>query len=87
MQIVTATDLARNFRTMLDSVEFRHEELLVMRNNHAVARVIPSPATMTAQEVFSDLYRLLPENAAKDWLADSRSDDIRCNEVSDPWES
>lgn len=87
MQVVTATNLARNFRTLLDKVEFRQEELLVLRNNHAVARVIPSPAAMTAQEVLSDLYRILPEKAAKGWLADSRIDDLRNNEVSDPWES
>lgn len=87
MHVVTATDLARNFRTMLDKVEFHHEELLVLRNNHAVARVIPFPAPMTAQEVFSDLHRILPEKAAKGWLADSRSDELRSNEVSDPWES
>ena len=87
MQTITATDFARNFRAILDSVEFRHEELMVTRNNHVVARVVPTPATMTTLEVFSDLYQALSPEAGRDWLADSRSDDIRCGEVSDPWES
>ena len=75
MQTVTATDLARNFRTMLDRVEFRHEALLIMRNNHPVARIVPGPATMTAAEAFADLYGTLPEEAGRGWLADSRLDD------------
>lgn len=87
MQTVTATNLARNFRTMLDRVEFRHEELLIMRNNHPVARIIPGPATMTADEAFADLYRTLPEEAGRDWLADSRRDGDRDGEVRNPWES
>ena len=87
MQTVTATNLARNFRVMLDRVEFRHEELLIVRNNHPVARIIPGPATMTAVEAFADLYRTLPEEAGRDWLADSRLDEARDGEVRNPWES
>ena len=87
MQTVTATDLARNFRVMLDRVEFRHEELLVVRNNHPVARIIPGSATMTALEAFSDLYGTLPKEAGIGWLADSRLEENRSGEVRDPWES
>ena len=87
MQTITSTDFARNFRAMLDRVEFRHEELLIVRNNHPVARIIPGPATMTAAEAFADIYRTLPEEAGRDWLADSRSDDGRDGGVRNPWES
>lgn len=38
MRIITATELARNFRAMFDKVEFKHEELIVIRNNHEVTR-------------------------------------------------
>lgn len=86
MQAVTATDFARNFRVMLDRVEFRKEELLIVRNNHPVARVVPGPATMNALEAFGDLYRTLPEQAGQDWLTDSRQDDGRDGEVRNPWE-
>ena len=72
MRTVTATELARNFRAMLDKVEFKHEELIVVRNNHEVARIIPGPARMTALEAMVDLHGTLPEDAAKGWLEESR---------------
>lgn len=88
MRTVTATELARNFRTMFDQVEFKHEELIVIRNNHEVARIIPGPATMTALEAMADLYRTLPEEAARDWLDDSRRTEKGLqDEVRDPWAS
>lgn len=87
MQTITATDLSRNFRVMLNRVEFQHEELLIMRNNSPVARLVPGPATMTAAEAFADLYRTLPQEAGDTWLADSRLDDAKSGEVRDPWAS
>lgn len=87
MQTVTATDLSRNFRVMLNRVEFQHEELLIVRNNTPVARLVPGPATMTAAEAFADLYRTLPREAGNTWLADSRLDDAATGEVRDPWAS
>lgn len=85
MRTITATDLSRNFRVMLNRVEFQHEELLIMRNNFPVARLVPGPATMTAAEAFADLYRTLPEDAGKSWLTDSRLDGNQNDEVRDPW--
>lgn len=88
MRTVTATELARNFRSMFDQVEFKHEELIVIRNNHEVARIVPGPATMTALEAMADLYRTLPEEAAADWFADSRrTGKGLTDEVRDPWAS
>ncbi|MBM2838456.1 MAG: prevent-host-death family protein [Deltaproteobacteria bacterium] len=88
MFIVTATELARNFRTMLDRVEFKHEQLIVIRNNHEVARIVPGPATMTALDAMSDIYNTMPEEAAREWIKDSRKagkDDL--GKVRDPWAS
>jgi PHD/YefM family antitoxin component YafN of YafNO toxin-antitoxin module len=88
MLSVTATELARNFRTMLDKVEFKHEELIVIRNNHEVARIIPGPATMTALEAMANIYRTLPEEAADSWFKDARHTEKGLkDEVSDPWAS
>jgi antitoxin (DNA-binding transcriptional repressor) of toxin-antitoxin stability system len=87
MQTITATDLSRNFRAMLNRVEFQHEELLILRNNMPVARLIPGPATMTATEAFADIYSCLPHSAGNGWLADSRIEDNYDGEVRDPWES
>ncbi len=87
MQTVTATDFARNFRKMLDRVEFRHEELLIVRNHHPVARVIPGPPAMTALEAMADLHCIISEESARDWLGDSRQDELRDGEMRNPWES
>ena len=87
MQTITATDLSRNFRVMLNRVEFQREELLIVRNNSPVARLVPDSGTMTAAEAFSDLYRTLPREAGENWLADSRLDDSKKGEVRDPWVS
>ena len=85
MRTVTATELSRNFRIMFNRVEFQHEELLIVRNNTPVARLVPGPATMTAAEAFADLYNRLPREAGEAWLTDSRSDEDRDGEVLDPW--
>ncbi len=88
MTTVTATELARNFRSMLDKVEFKHEELVVIRNNHEVARIIPAPARMTALEAMADIYRTLPEDAGEDWLKDGRKIETKsAGKVRDPWAS
>lgn len=87
MQIITATDLSRNFRVMLNKVEFQHEELLIMRNNFPVARLVPDTATMKAAEAFSDIYRTLPLEAGINWLADCRLDNNLTGEVRNPWAS
>jgi len=63
MQQITATELARNFKQMMNLVEFHGEELIIIRNNHQVAKIIPGPATMTALEAMADLYRTLPDEA------------------------
>ena len=88
MRTVTATEFVRNFRVMLDSVELKHEELIIIRNHHEVARVTPGSTTMTALEAMADLYQTLPEEAARDWLDDSRLPQGKLHdEVRDPWAS
>ena len=85
---ITATELARKFKQMMNLVEFQGEELIIVRNNHDVARIIPGPAMMTALEAMSDLYRTLPEDAGASWVSDSRegATDSLAN-LRDPWAS
>ena len=85
---ITATELARKFKQMMNLVEFKGEELIIVRNNHQVARIIPGPATMTALEAMSDLYRTLPEDAGATWMKDCREGAVAdLSEVRDPWAS
>ena len=85
---ITATELARKFKQMMNLVEFQGEELIIVRNNHQVAKIIPGPATMTALEAMSDLYRTLPEDPGTTWMKDSREGAAAdLSEVRDPWAS
>jgi len=72
MKTITATDLARNLRRVLDRLAIEGEEIVVERNHEQVARLLPGPARQTALEAMADLYRTLPEDAAATWEADSR---------------
>ncbi len=88
MRQVTATELARNLREVLDRVEFQREEHLVLRNQHQIARILPGPAHQTAQEAMGDLYRILSEDTGADWVLDSRTGGgHRLDELRDPWGS
>ena len=86
MKTITATELARNFRQYLDQVEHQGEELVVVRNQHQVAKIVPGPVTMTAIEALADLYRTLPAAAGKNWLRDSRIG-ATAKELRDAWAS
>jgi len=88
MKTITATELARKFKQMMDLVEFQGEELIIVRNNHQVAKITPGPAKMTALEAMGDLYRTLSEDAARQWIEDSRKfPKGSLSEVNDPWAS
>ena len=84
---ITATDLARNLSRVLDRLEFRHEQLAIIRNHHEVAKLIPSTPALTALEALSDLYQTLPNDEGEAWLRDlDRARKLgRTDELRDPW--
>jgi prevent-host-death family protein len=91
MQTVTATELARNLRRILDRVEHSGEEIVVVRNGDAIARILPGPPHQTALEAMADLFRTLPADAAAGWVevACGRGRDTGPEgtllELDDPW--
>ena len=90
MRTITATELARNLRQVLDSLASEPEEIIIERNHRQVGRLLPGPGSMTALEAMADLYRTLPEEAGHDWLKDSQSTDLGetlAAEIQDPWDS
>ena len=91
MKSITATELARNLRRVLDRVAIEGEEIVIERNHEQVARLLPGPARQTALEAMADLYRTLPENAAATWEADSRRGRWKGSRldkgIRDPWAS
>lgn len=87
MAIMTATEFSRNIKKTLDRLEFGGEEIIIMRNNHKIARLLPGSHHMTALEAMSDLYRTLPKDAGKNWGRESGTSGLLFDEIRDPWDS
>ena len=89
MRTLTVTEVARNFRKVLDSVEHEQEEIVLVRNRKQVARLVPEAPNQSALEVFGDLYRTLDDRTAEALSAavsrvrrDRRG---RVSELRNPW--
>ena len=91
MKTITATNLARNLRRVLDRLAIEGEEIVIERNREQIARLVPGPARQNALEAMADLYRTLPEDAASAWEADSRRGRWKGSRldkgIRDPWAS
>ena len=86
MRTVTATEAARNFSRMLDLLEHGSEEIVVLRNNQPVAKLVPGAPRMTALEALADLYRTLGDAEGGAWLEDAKRVDRRLRkQIRDPW--
>ena len=86
MRTMSATDVARGFSRVLDELEHGGEEIVVMRNKHAVARLLPGAPRMTALEAFGDLYRVLDDAEGAAWIKDAeKADRLLVAERRDPW--
>jgi antitoxin (DNA-binding transcriptional repressor) of toxin-antitoxin stability system len=84
---MTATEFSKNLKKALDRLEFGGEEIIIIRNNHKIARLIPGSPHMTAIEAMADIYRTLPPDAGKDWLEESRRTPNLSDGIRDPWDS
>jgi antitoxin (DNA-binding transcriptional repressor) of toxin-antitoxin stability system len=85
MQIVSATDLARNTREILDKVANRGDTISIERNSTMIAQIVPPARIMTAAQALSDLaLPTLTTKQAVAWLKDSKAG--FSNEVRDLWE-
>jgi antitoxin (DNA-binding transcriptional repressor) of toxin-antitoxin stability system len=86
MRSMTATEVARGFSRVLDSLEQGGDEIVVVRNHHPVARIVPGTPRMTAIEAMGDLYRVIEEGEGESWAADAAaSDRLLVAEVRNPW--
>jgi antitoxin (DNA-binding transcriptional repressor) of toxin-antitoxin stability system len=64
MRTLSVTEVARNFRKVLDAVEHQREEIVLIRNRKQVARLVPEAPHQNALEVFGNLYGTLDEKSA-----------------------
>jgi antitoxin (DNA-binding transcriptional repressor) of toxin-antitoxin stability system len=83
MSTVTATELARHTRQILDQVTQRGETVMVERNQTVIARLVPAEPVMSAAQALDGLPMNFGADDAARWLNDSRTgfeDGVR-----DPW--
>jgi antitoxin (DNA-binding transcriptional repressor) of toxin-antitoxin stability system len=83
MQTISATDLARNTREILDKVANQGEAVAIERNRALIAQIVPPERTMTAAQALAGLRPMLTPEQAAAWLADSKGDFD--DAVRDPW--
>ncbi|MGS1041504.1 type II toxin-antitoxin system Phd/YefM family antitoxin [Burkholderia glumae] len=83
MPTITATELARHTRQILDQVALRRETVVVERNQTVIARLVPAEPVMTAAQALAGLPTSLDAETAARWLQDSRNGFE--DEVRDPW--
>jgi len=88
MKKITATELARNLRAVLDRVRESGESYIVERGGQPVVQVTPTPGEQSAEQALADLYRTLSPQVAESWLDDARrGSDALDDELRDPWAS
>lgn len=91
MKTLTVTEVARNFSAVMDGIEAEQEEIVLVRNHRAIARLVPEPPAQTALEVLGDLYRTLDDKTA-DALANAvrgtkKGTSGTLKELRNPWAS
>lgn len=84
MQMISATELARNTREILDRVASHGETVGVARNHALIAQIVPAERTMTASQALAGLkLPLLTPEQASAWLKDSKEEFDET--LRDPW--
>ena len=90
MKTLTVTEVARNFSAVMDRVETVQEEIVLIRNNRPVARLVPEPTAQNALEVLGDLYRTMDDATAASLLQGvrkSRTGRTGLKDLRNPWDS
>ena len=84
MQTISATELTRNTREILDRVATQGETVTIERNHTMIAQIMPPQKTMTASQALAGLvFPILTPQQANAWLQESKEgfDDV----VRNPW--
>ena len=81
--------VARHFSAVLDAVEREQQEIVLVRNQRYVARLVPEAPPQDALRVFGDLYRTIDEPTAEALAAATASSRKsrrgRVAELRNPW--
>ena len=84
METISATELARNTREILDRVAGGGEIVMVERNRTVIAKITPPERIMTATQALAGLRPVMTLEQAAAWLKQSRG--AFDEAVRDPWE-
>jgi antitoxin (DNA-binding transcriptional repressor) of toxin-antitoxin stability system len=89
MKTRSVTDVARNFSAVLDALERDQEEVVLVRNQRQIARLVPEAPRQDALTVLGDLYRTIDDETAEALsaaIASSRKRrGGRLSELRGPW--
>jgi antitoxin (DNA-binding transcriptional repressor) of toxin-antitoxin stability system len=89
VKTLSVTDVARNFSAVLDDLERDQEEVVLVRNQRPIARLVPEAPRQDALSVFGDLYRTLDDKTAEALSAAIASGRKgrrgHVSELRDPW--
>jgi antitoxin (DNA-binding transcriptional repressor) of toxin-antitoxin stability system len=81
---ISATELARNTREILDRVFSAGQTVAIERNQTLIAQIMPAQRSMTAAQALSGLQLpLLTPAQANAWLSESKENFNE--ELRDPW--
>jgi antitoxin (DNA-binding transcriptional repressor) of toxin-antitoxin stability system len=84
MQTISATELVRNMREVLDAVAIGGQSVTIERNSVMIAKIVPPEKTMTARQALAGLeLPMLTPAQGRAWLKDSKEN--FGDEVRDPW--
>jgi antitoxin (DNA-binding transcriptional repressor) of toxin-antitoxin stability system len=85
MQVISATELARNTREVLDKVARTGQPLAVERNHTLVAHITPAqPAVTVAQALAGLPGPMFSTLEGARWLEESRQG-LLADDLRDPW--
>lgn len=87
MKIMTDAEFASGVHRVLDEFEKSPEEVVIMRDDRPIARLVPGIPVMTAREAFGGLAGLLTDEEGEAWLRDMEGFDRPLSEeLRDPWQ-
>jgi antitoxin (DNA-binding transcriptional repressor) of toxin-antitoxin stability system len=87
MRIMTAEDFTRDVCGVLDRFERDKEEVVILRDNQPIARLVPGGRLMAAREAFAGLGGILTDEEGEAWLRDIKGLDRLLDQgIRDPWE-
>jgi antitoxin (DNA-binding transcriptional repressor) of toxin-antitoxin stability system len=84
METISATDLARNTRKILDKVASRGETVVIERNHTLIAKIGPPDQLMSASQVLAGIiFPVLTLKQSTAWVKDSKG--AFSDVIGDPW--